>query len=89
MARHALQHTAWDQRQTGASNDAGQHPVVGLHFMDASRRGAIGMKPAFKMAAVGAVGAKRIDAGAIHFTGARNGRVAEGRDDHHLFGKYR
>jgi hypothetical protein len=28
MAGHTLQHTARDQRQSGAGNDAGQHPVV-------------------------------------------------------------
>jgi putative acetyltransferase len=34
MAGHTLQHTARDQRQSGAGDDAGQHPVVRLHLVD-------------------------------------------------------
>jgi hypothetical protein len=41
------------------------------------------------MPAVGAVGAKGVDVGPVHFAGAGDGRVAVGGDDHHLFREHR
>ena len=89
MAGHTLQHAARDQRQAGAGDDAGQHPVVRLHLVDPARGRSVGMKPALKMPAIGTVGAKGVDVGPVHFAGAGDGGVAVGGDDHHLFREHR
>ena len=89
MTGHTLQHTARDQRQARAGDHAGQHPMVRLHLVDPARGCSVGMEPALKMPAVGAVGAKGVNVGPVHFAGAGDGCVAVGGDDHHLFREHR
>ena len=69
MPRHALQHGAGHQRNACPGNHTGEHPVVGLHLMDPSRRYAVGMEPALQMTPVRTVGAKGIHVAAAHLRG--------------------
>lgn len=73
VAWHAFQHRTWNQRDSRAGNHTGQHAVVGLHFMDRAWHGTIGVKPAFKVATIGTVGAKGIDIVTIHIAGPFDG----------------
>jgi Multiple antibiotic transporter len=64
-------HGTWHQRNACASNDAGQHPVIRLHFVNAPGRCPVCMKPAFQMSAIRTVGAKGIHIAAAHLHAAR------------------